>query len=198
MSESTTMRYGIGVRRIQRWIQLVCVAALCCLFFSADGFAAPCGTVTSVQNSAILANNTADGGHVLKHITGAVNPPTSQRNATMFADTGQYSNVWNGYTQYGVQVDCADGSANGAKVSQQIAVSDLNLSTDDDTLQACQCGTNVVNNTCRKGYFNFSSTITFVFKVVNSKWILLTAYPLYGVPTTDVCVGQAPGASKKL
>ncbi len=183
---------------MQRRIQFVCVAVLCCLFFSADGFAAPCGSIQSAQNSAILANNTAAGGHVLKHITGAVNPPTSQKLATMFADTGQYTNVWSGYTQYGAQIDCADGSANGAKVSQQIAVSDLNLSTDDDTLQVCQCGANVANNVCQLGYYNVSSTITFVFKVVNSQWILLTAYPLNGAPTPNVCVGTAPAASKKL
>jgi hypothetical protein len=172
----------------RRWLKFTGAVVLCCLWVSLNGFAAECSSLNSVRHSAVLANNTADGGHVLKHITGAIPPaPYSQRYATMFADAGQYTTIWNSYATNVNGVDCRDGARNGTTVSQQVPVSQLQ---EEDTLEVCQCGANVSNRRCQRGFYNFSSTITFVFRMVNDNWILLTAYPLYGDPTTDLCVGS--------
>src|SRR6266704_2524980 len=195
MKQSPASDAGRLRHAIQRWLKFTTAAILCCLWLPANGFGAEFSSLGSVQHSAILANNTADGGHVLKHITGATPPaPYTQRHATMFSDGGHYTTIWNSYSTNVNGIDCLGGAGNGTTVSEQVPVDELQ---DDDTLEVCQCGANVVNRSCQRGYYNYSSTITFVFRVVGGQWILLTAYPLYGDPTVDLCVG-APAQHRKL
>lgn len=130
--------------------------------------AAECRTISTVQNSAIAANNTAAGGHLTGHIRGETPPAGwNYTNKSLFTSASEYSGAWKNYVANTTiaPVNCA-----GNQAQQKVSVQTL---LKKPVIGAISCH----NADCSESNKTQFSYIFFGFVLNGSNWILNTAFP---------------------
>lgn len=159
---------------------LAWVSALLVLVLSVApnaAWALDCRGINTVANSAILANNTAAGGHVAKHVIGQPHPPgpPATLNTTAFQNGGDYAQAWAAYAGLALAQgqagypDCVQGAAPYMQIPlATLGIANLNLQ---------QC-TNIANGACTAwGAAAAANSVQFGFVNNGGNWILNTAFP---------------------
>jgi hypothetical protein len=131
---------------------------------------AECKTIKSVDHSAVPANNTADGGHLTGHISGAAPPPGwDYTNKTLFTSASEYTGAWGNYVKLKQEnpLNCSTDSA-----SQAVSVEKL---LKKPVIGAISCK----NATCTQSNKTQMKNIffAFVYNTAKKQWILNTAFP---------------------
>jgi hypothetical protein len=151
---------------------VACAASLIVAAYalSSPAAAAECKTLQSVQQSAIPANNTAAGGHLTGHISGATPPPDwNYTNKTLYTSSSEYTGAWNNYVKLKQDnpLQCSVNAANQAVSVQKL----LNK----PVIGAISCK----NATCTTSNKTQMKNITFAFiyNTPTKQWILNTSYP---------------------
>lgn len=139
-------------------------------------WAADCRTIATVTHSADLANNTADGGHVDKHVVGQPVPAGSTQGVgtTAYENITSYNAVWGAYladTTSPVPDCLSTGSGN---IDPNVPVANLGLPL---PLAISTCATSAAG-VCTAWGAATATSAQFVFRrLASGDWILLTAFP---------------------
>src|SRR4051794_24178734 len=160
------------MKRISIFELALLVSMIALLVISERSFAQNCWTLPSVTQSAMIANNTAAGGHLTQHISGETPPPhESQVNKTLFVNSGQYIDAVQQAIAAGRgQQECPAVPAQGQLSKRQ-------------TIRLAQpapmyyCANDNNDGTCRISNPLNASQVWFVFSYNNGSWILNSAYP---------------------
>jgi hypothetical protein len=140
------------------------------LLTTGQASAAACKLTGSVTHSAVLGNNSADGGHVKAHVLGETPPAgQSQNNRTLFADGAKYAAAWRQYGYYGT-VNCGGGHA----ISQTLTLAQLHMTS----LDAYSCTAADGAGRCTAKTLYIAQSVTFAFVQAGGHWILNTCYPV--------------------
>lgn len=171
------MKYFSGHNRSGRVLAWVGACAIIAVGMAPNSaWAADCRTLASVTQSADLANNTNDGGHVDKHVVGQAVPAGSARTVgtTAYNSATAYDAVWQAYlgdTTSPVP-DCLSTGANN--IDPDVPVANLGLVL-PYAISSC---TAAAAGDCTTWGAATATSAQFVFRRLPSgDWILLTAFP---------------------
>lgn len=130
--------------------------------------AADCKSIPSVQNSGIPGNNTAAGGHLTGHISGATPPAGwNYTNKSLFTSEAEYMGAWRNYIK---NTTIATVNCSGNQAQDSVSVQTL---LKKDTIGAISCK----NATCTESNKTQFPRIFFGYILHNGTWILNTAFP---------------------
>jgi hypothetical protein len=141
----------------------------------AQGFAAECRSLNSVQDSGKSpGQNTKDGGHLAQHIKGATPPKgLSQDDKTLFTSEEEYRGIWRNYLK---AKNLPTENCSGSQAFQVVKVSSL-LGSGKDKIGSVSCTDADKDGKCTRMTKSQSSKVAFGFVLQGNTWILNTAYP---------------------
>lgn len=170
------MKYSSMHNRSGRVLALLGACAVVALGMAPNAaWAADCRTIATVTHSANLANNTADGGHVDKHVVGQPVPAGSTQGVgtTAYDNITSYNAVWGAYLADTTSPVPNCLSTGSDKIDPNVPVANLGLPL---PLAISTCTTTSPNGCTAWGAATATSA-QFVFKRLGGDWILLTAFP---------------------
>ena len=147
-------------------------AVLPLLLAAAPARSEPCTAIPSVQRSAQLDRNAADGGRLGRQIH-AMTPPQGVQavGTTMFAGPASWDAAWRAMTGFPGEVLCPAGSSSGTQHGKTLAI----------RVPAMLRNAADGSGRCVQAMPFTSATVTYVFEVAgppeSPSRILATAYP---------------------